>query len=375
LTSFDEKPTPFGLFGCSLDALDAPERVAMKRAFMNARSAGLVSEDIPRDPYDLLAPALGELEGVVVIGKLVIESWLTPRPEPESAGSVTEAAYRDFLDHGGCADVSSRLASFVEDRVLPLRPLLVGVDHSLTGGVLKALARPGEDELALVVLDSHFDAIPPSIRRRAGVAPGSPDAAGERGMDSDTVPPGEAEPIAVESDAHACGDWLLDTLESGSIKPGNVAVIGPADQPGYRVTEGEGEGMKEYRKAYLALEERGVRIVTKRTLGEKGLERSVREGLGGLAAKRVYVSIDADIGSGPDAKAVRFMDTIGLPIAGLQELARGLARWLGETGSRLDGLDIVEIDTHLADIPGSKDRTLDVCFQMAKTLLAAARRG
>lgn len=342
----------FGVFGCSLDALDAREKVAMKLAYMDAVTQGLIDRGGAQDPYDLLVGDLTRGSGAVALGKLMLESWVTPRPNPSDTGMVSAPEYREFLGSGGCAAVSERLAEFVKDRVLPLRPFLVGVDHSLTGGVCEALAGEyGAGELALVVLDSHFDAVSAAVRRNACLPETGGGDGGGAGAAAAHVTMGEL------PESYTCGNWLADVLERGAVRPQNVVVVGPSDHPGYKGEPGEEVGLKVYRKHYLSFENRGVRVISKRNLRHRGIGEALRSGLEGLECKAVYVSIDADIGAGEDVKAVRFLDTIGLSGVELEEVFHVLGDWLAGSGTPLAGMDLMEIDVHLADIPGSTDRT------------------
>ena len=137
----------FAAFGCALDVLDAPEKLAMKLGYLNALREGVIDEAVARDPYDLLARELTGADGLVTVGRLELESWMTPRPRLDVLDMVDVLLYRDFLDTGGCVVMSARLREFVRQMVLPLSPFLIGVDHSLTGGVLDAICgtRPDRD--------------------------------------------------------------------------------------------------------------------------------------------------------------------------------------------------------------------------------------
>jgi arginase family enzyme len=339
------------VLGCSLDVLDAADRVAMKLAYMSAASRGIVADGLARDPYDLLAGDLSKLPGVGLAGKLELEPFLTPRPSPPDALGVDPDHYREFLDADGCSEVSARLSEFVRERVLPLRPLLVGVDHALTGGVLEALAASGVQPV-LIVLDSHFDAIPADVRREA-----------HAGAAADPAVMGSA------PDSYNCGTWLAAVIGRGLVSPDGVVVLGPSDHPGERGA-GEPEGMAAYRHAYLALEESGVRVAGKKALREAGIRESIGNALDGLEGRPAYISLDADIGSGDEVKAVRFLDTIGLSFDEVVLAGRELSAALAERGMDIAGLDIMEIDVHLADIPDSGDRTTEMCTAFARELLA-----
>ncbi len=345
----------FAVFGCSLDALDDADKIAMKLAYMSAVRQGIVADGLARDPYDLLVRALSGLPGITLAGKLGLEPFLTPRPAPDTAG-VDPGHYRKFLDSGGCSEVSARLREFVEDDVLPLRPLLVGVDHALTGGVLEALAGSGA-EPALLVLDSHFDAIPAEVRRKAYLGAG-----GGAGGTGSSVP-----------DSYTCGTWLAAVIDRGLVAPGDVVVLGPSDDPG-EPSPGEPESLAAYRRVYRACVERGVRVVGKKALREAGIRESIEEALAGLEGRPVYVSLDADVGSGDDVKAVRFLDTIGLTFGEVTQTGRELGAALAARGMDVAGLDIMEVDVHLADIPGSGDRTVEMCAAFTRELLAGVMR-
>ncbi len=348
----------FAIVGCSLDALDAEEKLAMKLAYLYALKEGVVDEVLARDPYELLVGPLSELPGVSVAGSLEIESWLTPRPFACDIDYIEPVVYREFVGTSGCAVIAARLREFVKSRVLPLRPLLVGVDHSLTGGVVEALAGNGTRP-ALIVLDSHFDAVPTAVRRAAL----GPEAVGAGGPGTEEV--GQAEPPA----GCNCGTWLGAIVDEGLVDPENVVVIGVSDHPGHDVTDGEPEGMALYRDSYLSFEERGMTVLTKRKLREQGVEKSVAEAVAGLEGRQVYVSVDADIGSGEEVKAVRFLDTLGLSVDEVLRVARSLRARLAGSGCELAGFDIMEVDVHLADIPHSGDRTVEMCLALARELI------
>jgi hypothetical protein len=135
----------FACFGCSLDVLDAPEKLAMKHAYLEAVRDGRAGQGIARDPFDLLSAALEEVPGVVSAGRLELESWMTPRPRVEDLERINAQLSREFIDTDGCGIISARVREFVRQRVLPLVPLMIGVDHSLTGGVLDADLHGGPD--------------------------------------------------------------------------------------------------------------------------------------------------------------------------------------------------------------------------------------
>lgn len=348
--------------------LDAHEKLAMKVAYVNALREGVLTPDVARDPYELLMRELEGAPGLVTIGRLEIETWLTPRPGLEALGRLGAEFSREFLDAQGCKTVSARLREFVRDRVLPLRPMLVGVDHSLTGGVLEALCDTVGGELSLVVLDSHFDAIPAALRKAAAWkgTPGTP-AAGQDGSSGGGAWAEEPQP-----DSYNCGTWLARVIDGGIVAPENVAVVGVSDRPGPAEAGGEPEAMEAYRDAYLEMEARRVKVIPKGRVREQGARKTAVEALEAAGGSSVYLSVDADIGAGEEVKAVRFLDTIGLAPGEVVDLCGSIAVEARARGAALAGFDLMEIDVHLADIPGSRDRTVAMCAAAAREILAAA---
>jgi arginase family enzyme len=349
----------FASFGCALDVLDAPDKLALKLAYLDALREGRVQADIARDPYDLLQAALDGAAGLVTVGKLELEAWMTPRPALAAAGEVVVPLYREFLDTGGCAIVSARVREFVRERVLPLTPFMIGVDHSLTGGVLDAICGPDPEEMALVVLDSHFDAIPSQVRRAAAAEAGAAE------------PRGDEEP---EPESYNCGTWVAGVIERELVAPSNIVVIGPSDRPA-DAGEAEGRAMAAFRDTYAAFESDGVRVIGKQRVREVGAAEAAREAVQGLNARSIYLSVDADIGAGEQVKAVRFLDTIGLEPREVVRLCGSIAVEAAARGVELAGFDVMEIDVHLADIPGSGDRTIEMCAAAAREIMAGSTAG
>lgn len=361
----------FAAFGCALDVLDAPEKLAMKLAYLNALREGVISGPPARDPYELLTAALDGTAGLVTVGRLELESWMTPRPGLEQGDLVDALLYREFLDTGGCSVVAARLREFVKDRVLPLAPFLIGVDHSLTGAVLEALAAQGGAGMGLVVLDSHFDALGAGVRKAAAEA-----VAAKAGRTAEAEPdgtPGGEETAMPEG--YTCGTWLASAIERGLVDPSRVAVVGVSDRPPEEPLESGPDGgsepaaMAAFREAYLGFERKGVTVITKKRIRESGSEAAAKETLARIGPGPLYISIDADIGAGQDVKAVRFLDTIGLEPDEVVGLCGALASGAAERGAPLVGFDVMEMDVHLADMPGSDDRTLEMCAGAARAIM------
>jgi len=346
------------LFGAALDALDDPERVGLKQAYVQARKAGRLPPGLPDDPFDALAPALvaagrGQVKDA---GKLALPGWLTPRPGPEEEHRVTRAGYGAFLRDGRIREWTDALARFVAREILPDVPCMIAVDHAMTAGPLRALAsRHGARALAVVVLDAHFDAVPWELRLPApGPAPGPM-----------ALPPGT-------HGGHGCGSFLAGLLDEGVLVPENLFVAGVADFPS------PGATAPAYERAYLSFLERGVRVYPRDRAAHPGFPGELERALWQCPGSRLYVSLDADAGALTCMNAVRFLDARGLPETRLLALATVLRNLIEEGRFRLAGLDVAEVDVHLLGLPdgqGRPDRTADVCTGFLKRLLLTGNQG
>lgn len=331
------------LMGAALDVLDEPQKIDLKHAYMAALADGRIPNDLPLDPYDAIAPLLVEKCGDQIrpAGKLDIPGWITPRPPADDAPLVTPDRYRAFIDRETIATYSEQCAQWVRKLPPPDIPGLIAVDHALSAGPLTALAEQhGPENLTVVVLDSHFDAIPAPLRAPPGV----------------TVP---------DSGLRNCGSFLAALLEADTIVPENLFVVGAADMPRKGVT-------KEYTDAYTAWLDKGVTVIASdghpETMGQR-----LGAALADHPAPYLYVSLDADVGSCNGMNAVRFMDHVGLDESTVLGLAKILNQLLLTGEFELAGLDIAEVDVHLLGLPdasGAIDQTDVMCADFVQTLLA-----
>jgi arginase family enzyme len=110
--------------------------------------------------------------------------------------------------------------------------------------------------------------------------------------------------------------------------------------------------------------------VTKEEIRRKGVRGALAPLLKEMTADRLYVSLDADIGSLNAVHAARFMNVVGLSSEELYEIARVLEETLRE--KELIGLDVCGIETFLLgrEFPnGSTDRTLERLSDFVRILL------
>jgi len=331
------------VFGAALDYLDDPDRLSLKLSYVHALNEGIIDPSLPADPYDAIAPALVSLcnGSVELHGKIDIPGWLTPRPRVEDLGAITPENYREFMDRGGPEDFADECAGVVES-TMPDVPVMIAVDHSLSAGPIKALSRRfGTESLAVVMLDSHFDATPVEARTTEG---------GRVSWKSDGL----------------CGAFLDTLIRNGFIFPENLFVIGVSDYPT------DEAAASPYGKHYLSWVEAGVKIFPKELVRQQGFCYGLGRELINTGARNLYVSMDADVGSCACMNAVRFMDTVGLDETDLLEIAKTIRGLVDEGRFTLGGLDVSEVEVHLLGLPGpdgTADRTAEICAGFLATIL------
>ncbi len=331
------------LFGTALDALDAPERLAMKQAYLAACEAGALPEQHPRDPFDILAPHfINGNQRASSCGKLSIPGWLTPRPGLADKAMVEPQRYTSFMDQGGLKNISDQCADFVAQKILPGIPAMIGVDHCLTGGVIQALTdHLGKDSITLIVLDAHFDALPVTVRAH-----------------------GMAENF--HNDFYHAGNFLAHLMDRDLIRPEHLIMVGVSDHPGHDPKNWPDEQAKMYAECYLDYQKKGVTFITKADLADnRMIELEAR--LDDIDSPYIYVSLDADVGAACSTHAVRFMDRVGLPEDTLLTIARVLGRSIKQGKPALAGIDITELDVHLMGL--KDDRSAEVCLGFIHSLM------
>jgi len=238
----------YKVFGVALDASDDPMAIELKHAAMDAAENG--SEDFFADPYDAIAPGLPRLnQGIELIGKLPIPSWLGARPRPVDRSLISKEWMELFVRRGGLLKLSSQVKLFVQEKVLPAGPVMLGIDHSATGGVVSALSEElGPGNLSVVVIDQHFDCLPVSLRLGTGSLIGLnlPNLPGDTGILN----------AAGNNDEYCCGDFWKYLIDSGVVLPENLMFIGVADYPEKEASP----GWETYRENYLRFEKLGCRF-------------------------------------------------------------------------------------------------------------------
>lgn len=330
------------LLGAALDALDHPERVALKQAYIAACSRGLLPPGLPADPYEAITRALAEKGATFwkAEGRLELPGWLTPRPQSEWLDYLTPWHFRKFLDGDQCRSTAAACGRWIAQEILPQVPGLIAVDHSLAGGAMSAVAeRYGREAVSFMVLDAHFDGLPTHLRQVSARAP---------------YP-------ALEN--YHCGNFLYHLLKEGKILPANLVLAGVSDCPDFRSATDN-----PLAAAYQAWAERGVTFIPKSHLRLGNGLNHWRQRLDQISTPWVYVSLDADAGACAGIPAVRFIDRVGLEQAEILAVADELGRRIRTGQFRLAGFDICEVDVHLLGLDDA-DPTLEVCLGFIERLL------
>jgi arginase family enzyme len=353
------------LFGVALDPADDPWSLQFKHAWMKADAEKLDWLSACPDPYGAvtgsMAGLLSELN-IHPIGRFPVPSWLRPKPEQSDLALVTAKNMGDFFDSGGLLNIVRELRHYVLNSVLPGIPVMLGIDHSATAGVISALSeRYGPEALSVVVFDQHFDAIPLSVRL-AGASRPDPD-----------IPPcipydGFNTPVGF-SDQFCCGNFWAHLMEEGNILPGNLLFIGIADYPG-----DENTCRDSFQRLYMSYEERGCSFFPLWNFDGQFTDLLGRFLHGNITTPYVYVSLDLDVGSYNSTYAARYMDRQGISRQNLLDAAGLIAGECNRGRFKIAGMDIMEFNMHFLGIEtpgGIKDSTLSLVEEFIKTLAPA----
>jgi len=209
------------------------------------------------------------------------------------------------------------VADFVGEHVLPDRPVMIGVDHSLTGGPVLALSHRHRD-LNVVVLDAHFD-----VMKSRGTATGF--ETGRSGKNHSF---------------YHCGNFLCRLIEEGVIVPENLWILGVEPAGAGMKDTGADDGFQAPGKnEFRRWVDRGVHVLTRAQVATGKFDLMLNG--------PTYVSIDMDIGSMCSVFSARYMNCYGLSREQFLGVLSGVKRSIDEARVPLAGLDIMEVDIHL----------------------------
>ena len=350
------------VFGAALDATDFPLSLQIKRNYLNQLAQNLVIDPNFLDPYEglLLFSRVLSKDKYLKMGKFPIESWLTPKPNLEDLPLMNQLEFQKFTSKGVIRIYSERLDNYVNNNILPDFPLMIGVDHSLTGGVLNALSNEfGPEDLLILIFDAHFDGLPASISLNIA-----------KYMNEH---PEETNPLISEHinlvnenlnivDTYTCASFLFYLLKEKVIIPENLIIFGCQDYPDVKFRSLDDPRIVEFVEFYNEMEQKGVKFIPKSDPSTmiKKLSTILKE----AEKSKMYISFDTDVGALREIIATRFRNAIGIDQTTIINAAKSIKNVINSKKIDLIGLDIMEIETYLLNrvFPksGRTDQTIKV---------------
>ncbi|WP_457553899.1 arginase family protein [Desulfobacula sp.] len=306
-----------------------------------------LDSDLPENGWDTMGP-------------LPVPSWLGPKPGSKDHSKITTENFISFIDNNGCKDIAHQVDQLVSNQILPDIPCLIGIDHSLTGGVYSALSRHyGRENLSLIIIDSHTDAVPMSV------------LAGAIQYDMEVNPSSvhdSNDPFLYNRpDSYNASSFVHSLIIDKQVDPKNLYIIGVSDYPEKKFMRIKDPRIKKYTNAYVNLKHKGLTIITKKEC--KLNPQKIKNFLKKISTPYVYVSIDMDIGANNALDGVRFRNWKGLNESQIYKLADAVAD-IFSNSIQLAGIDICEIDPRRAGAitPSGKDRTYEIAANLIKRI-------
>ncbi len=343
-------------FGCPLDCDEQFDSIHEK---LN----GLWTTGKSDDPFDEVMKFIrSEVHRDLwrELGSVDIPTWLRPKPRGEDLLKLNTESFIAFIDDDGCRRTAEDVAGIVSKKILPDIPCMIGIDHSLTGGVYKSLAEfYGRDNVSLIVIDSHTDAIPMSVLSDAIQ------------YDIETNPSSVHDPgdpfLYNRPDSYNASSFIHHMAAEGIIDLKNLYIFGVSDYPEKKSFRIKDPRISRYTGVYAELKRRGSKIMTKKEFAMA--PQRLKTLLQMISTPYVYISIDMDIGAMSAVEGVRFRNWKGLAESKIYNLVDTL-KILFTRKIQLAGMDIMEIDQRRAGeyYPAGKDQTFRIAANLIKKI-------
>lgn len=343
------------VFGLNLDPDERDESI-----FNKLSSTGM---DV-KDPYEIVSEKLKDTNEIkfTKIGKVQVEPWLVPNPKKEDLFMVDVDNLVAFIDSDGCREYASKVKDFVKENIFPDIPLMIGVDHSGTGGCIEALAEKyGKANLSVVMLDSHFDGIIPTQRLKL--------IQHDIEFNPNTKFSKDDPYLYNRVDSFNADSFLFFLLKEKKILPKNLFVLGVSDYPPNAAKDARDPRIREYYEFYRKFEDDGVTILPKNKL-KANFVMALKKVFEKIKTPYVYVSVDIDIGSRQALTGARFLDYLGLEESEIYRILDGLNKYAKEKKIEIVGADVMEIDQSKAGQKFGKnyDKTYDISLEVIKKI-------
>lgn len=362
---------PLQFFGVPLDPWDGEDRVSLKRAYISASIRGKPKFPQFRDPYDALVPSLKKIfKRAFFKGKISVDSWLWSTPEPEDLILVTSINNAVFIDTDGCREYSDKVRDFIQDENFQGIPVMIGIDHSSTGGAIEALTKKyGRENFSFIILDSHSDFL--TMKHRYDLIQYQRERSGEKQSSL------QIDPFSIpRPESYNSGSFLYHLINEGIIPADRVTLLGVSDYPP-KALRGEDPRVERAISFYRKMEDNGLRVITKKSIEKNGISKISKLLRQGINQPNLYISIDIDIGAISaiyGAREIEEPPIIGLKTRQLYRIGMALAKIIRDQNVELLGLDLMETDVYKAGIPlknGRIDRTYQVEVQLLKKILGS----
>lgn len=348
------------IFGAALDPLPSPDRLNLKFAYMHYKMTNPLRKEF-KDPYDFVNEKLKKSASFFDerqwAGKIPIDSWLTPKPNLRDLAMLSVGEINRFLKDNGCWKYALMIADYINKEIPRGLPVMIGVDHSLTGGPILALAKryPG---LNLIILDSHFDVV--DMYK-------SYFDTGCRSNDSNLNSLNNGlQNRQTDACYYECGNFLGHILEKKLISPKNLWILGVQDEISrelQRISNNENNLDPRVWSIKKWVEE-GANIIFRNEIRSD----KFRIDLTGPT----YISIDMDVGSLSSIYSARFMNSYGFKLNEFLELLHKISGFIKSSNVPFVGLDIMEIDIHFLEVTkrkGSNDYTERIIKEIFKIFI------
>ncbi len=351
-----EKGKPV-FFGCPLDSEESQESLDEKLSLLHINPGKFGN---PYNPIiDILKGKVGD-SSFIEAGSIDVPTCLQPFPLPSDLESIRVENFVAFIDGGGCREFAEKVGGFISQEIFPDTPIMIGVDHSLTGGAFKKLKELVQKEISLIVLDSHTDAIPVPIL--SGLI--------EYDMETNSKSHYKADDpfLYGRVDSYNASSFLLHLINEKILLPKDLYIIGVSDLPPKRAYRIKDERVREYVSVFTDIQKKGVKILTKKDLAMRPSRLNAI--LSKIETPYVYVSIDMDIGANNALNGVRFRNRHGLSERQIFKVVDTICKFL-KNDRKLIGMDIMEINPRTAGPSPhvSDDNTYEIAASIVRKMI------